>query len=323
LATYSHSRLKTFQQCPRKFLWQYVWNVRSATEGVEAFVGKRVHETLEELYLQVGREEPIPDLRSLVDDFHARWERHWSDSVRIVRDKRPDHYRDLGTVCLERYYQRHHPFDAGTTLGVEKSFLFPVEEGSQHRLRGVIDRIDLAEDGALEVHDYKTGRYVPSRRDLESDQQVAFYEAGARHLYPRYRRVRMVWHFLQAGVEHRLPAGTPQALSAMRRRTRAQIDTIEETVQRHVTALDVPAARALMRCSRVASAHVPEAARQPAALFPARVGNLCRWCSLLDWCREGSEHAGIPFRPPPEPVAAAQPPVAHEDLPVGGQGKLF
>jgi putative RecB family exonuclease len=323
LATYSHSRLKTFQQCPRKFLWQYVWKVRPEAEGVEAFVGKRVHETLEELYLRVGREEPPPALSHLVEDFHARWEHHWSDSVRIVRDRRPDHYRDLGAGCLERYYQKHHPFDAGITLGVEKSFLFPVEEGSGHHLRGIIDRIDVSPDGTLEVHDYKTGRYLPSRRDLEADQQVAFYEAGARHLYPRYRRVRLVWHFLQSGVEHRLGSSPPQALSAVRRRARAQIDSIEETVRRHVTDLDVPAARALMRCGRATSTHVPEPARQPAALFPARVGALCRWCSLLDWCQEGSEHAGVEFRPPPEPVPAAPPPPARDDVPVGGQGRLF
>jgi putative RecB family exonuclease len=312
-----------FSQCPRKFLWQYVWNVRPSAEGVEAFVGKRVHETLENLYRRVSRGEAPPVLRHVVDDFQERWERHWSAQVRIVRDEGADHYRNLGAACLERYYRRHHPFDVGATLAVEQPFHMPVVAGSQHHLRGFIDRIDLASDGTLEIHDYKTGR-PQSARDLETDQQAGFYEAAARHLYPEYRRVRLVWHFLRTGKEHRLSQRTPGAMSALRRRAAVQIDRIEQVVREHLRSLSTAAARVFVRTVRQESTHVPEAAREASPLFPARVGPLCRWCSLVDWCEEGSAHAGLPFCPPAEPVSRPEPlpPPSQQDAP-GEQWRLF
>jgi RecB family exonuclease len=323
LATYSHSRLKTFSQCPRKFLWQYVWNVRPRAEGVEAFVGKRVHETLEELYLQIGRGDPAPDLSDLVDDYQQRWDSHWSHHVRIVKDLEADHYRNLGTEHLERYYQRNYPFDAGTTLAVEKAFQIPLEPGSRHQLRGFIDRIDLAEDGTLEVHDYKTGR-PQSAKELETDQQVGFYELAVRHLYREYRRVRMVWHFLRSGREQRVPQRHPGVLTALRRNAQAQIERIEATVQRYLSGLGTMAARSLVRAGRGEQTHVPREAMQPARQFPARVSPLCRWCSLVDWCEEGSAHAGLPFRPPGPPKPEAPPlPRPDVDGPDGEQWNLF
>src|SRR5215472_4453488 len=50
---YSHSRLATFEDCPRKFRYRYVDDIKVDGEGVEAFMGKRVHEILERLYHHV------------------------------------------------------------------------------------------------------------------------------------------------------------------------------------------------------------------------------------------------------------------------------
>ena len=52
---YSHSRLSSFENCPRQFYYRYVERVPIETESVEAFVGKRVHEVLERLNHFVGR----------------------------------------------------------------------------------------------------------------------------------------------------------------------------------------------------------------------------------------------------------------------------
>lgn len=323
MATYSHSRLKTFSQCPQRFLWQYVWKVRPDVEGVEAFVGKRVHETLENLYRRISRGDPAPALRELIAEFDGRWKKHWSENVRIVRDHAADHYRNLGVACLEGYYRKHDPFHAGTTLSVEQSFHMPVEPGSRHHLRGFIDRIDLADDGTLEVHDYKTGR-PQSLRSLENDQQVGFYEAAARFLYREYRHVRMVWHFLRSGKEHRLPERPPGALADLRRRAHAQIVRIEQVIEEYLNSLSTSTARAFVRCTRKGQTHVPPEAMVSSRRFPARVGPLCRWCSLVDWCEEGSAHAGVPFRPPvpreSTPSPMLQPSVQD---PAGEQWSLF
>lgn len=51
MTIYSHSRLSCFEQCPNKFKLKYIDKVESDIEqSVEAFLGSRVHETLEKLY---------------------------------------------------------------------------------------------------------------------------------------------------------------------------------------------------------------------------------------------------------------------------------
>ena len=321
MATYSHSRLKTFEQCPRSFLWRYVWGVRPVVEGVEAFVGKRVHECLEDLYERVARGQEPPPLRELLDRYGERWRRAWSGSVRIVRDRSMSHYFRLGVDCLEGYYRLHHPFQGGTTLAVEQSFRLDLN--GAHQLRGIIDRVDLGPEGTLEVHDYKTGRRTASVRELQADQQVGFYEIAVRHLYPQHRRVRFVWHYLQARTVRRVESRSPEALVALRRETVARIEDIEGTVRGYTSSLEASAARALLGTARSTPSSVPVAARVPTRAFPARTGVLCRWCSFLDWCQEGSEHCDVPFRPP-EPVRSPElPPPSLATARRGEQGRLF
>jgi ATP-dependent helicase/DNAse subunit B len=47
MPTYSHSRLETYQNCPRQYKLQYIDKVEvEERESVEAFLGSKVHETL-------------------------------------------------------------------------------------------------------------------------------------------------------------------------------------------------------------------------------------------------------------------------------------
>lgn len=47
---FSHSRIGTFETCPRKFSFAYVEKLPAVGQSVETFMGKRVHESLERLH---------------------------------------------------------------------------------------------------------------------------------------------------------------------------------------------------------------------------------------------------------------------------------
>ena len=61
MPVYSHSRLSSFDNCPKQFHFRYVLKIPSETESIEAFLGKRVHEVLERLYVFV-RDGRVPSL---------------------------------------------------------------------------------------------------------------------------------------------------------------------------------------------------------------------------------------------------------------------
>ena len=228
---YSHSRLSSFENCPKQFEFRYVLKIPSESESIEAFVGKRVHEILERLYLFVGRGQ-IPGVEKVVDRYQNLWDETYDgERVRIVRVGTPlSFYRELGEQCLRGYYVRHYPFDEDVTLGIEKRVIFPLDDAGEYRMQGIIDRISRARDGTIEVHDYKTSARVPSQKMLDQDRQLALYQIGLAAEYGEDVPFRLVWHYV-AKNQTRTSTRTPEELARLRTSTIERIDEIQQTTE--------------------------------------------------------------------------------------------
>jgi putative RecB family exonuclease len=226
--TFSHSSLSCFETCPKQYHFRYVEKIRVDLEGIEAFMGKLVHEVLERLYLFVT-EGKVPSLDRVLSRYQQNWEERFDgDRIRIVRSGTgPDFYRRNGARCLENYYRRHYPFDADETVALEKAIRFQIDERGEYRLRGVIDRLVRAPDGALEIHDFKTGSRVPSQATLDSDRQLALYELGVRQQLGEDGEIRLVWHYVLFD-QVRTSARTREQLADLCASTAAIIDRIRD-----------------------------------------------------------------------------------------------
>lgn len=275
-AIFSHSRIASFENCPKQFEFRYVQKIASETESIEAFVGKRVHEVLERLYLFAGR-GLLPGLEKVVDRYHALWDEAYDpERVRIVREGATlASYRALGERCVRGYYLRHYPFDDGETLGLERRIVFPLDDAGEYRVQGIVDRISRARDGVIEVHDYKTGARVPSQRVLDEDRQLALYQLGLARELGEDTPFRLVWHYVAKDATC-VSTRTPEALDALRRTTIARIDEIRAATE-----------------------------------YPPRKSALCGWCEYRSICPVfAAEHppAEGPGRRPlvaPDPSAPA------------------
>jgi putative RecB family exonuclease len=259
---FSHSSLSAYETCPKKYQFRYVLKVPVESEGIEAFVGKRVHEVLERLY-QFSARGMVPSLARVIARFRANWSEQFdAGRLRIVRSELgPEDYQRTGERCLENGYRRLYPFD-DETVGLEREVAFPLDAEGRYPVRGVIDRLARAPDGALEIHDYKTGRRVPSQEELDRDRQLALYEIGVRAALREEGEVRLVWHYLQPNVV-RKSQRTAEQLEALREETRAAIDRIRAETS-----------------------------------WAARPGKLCSWCEYRPLCPAFGA-APAPEPPPP------------------------
>jgi putative RecB family exonuclease len=227
---YSHSRLATFEDCAKRFEYRYLLKIPTDTEGIEAFVGKRVHEVLERLYRAAERGH-VPSLEKVIYRYNQLFEESYdSDRVRIVREGTPlDFYRQLGEHCLTAYYRRHYPFDGDETLGIEQRVTFALDEKREYRFQGIIDRIVRARDGVIEIHDYKTGKRVPTQKEVDEDRQLALYQIGLADRYPD-QPMRLVWHYLQR--DRKLTSTrTPEQLRYLREDTMSVVDRINDETE--------------------------------------------------------------------------------------------
>lgn len=290
VGVFSHSRLSSFEKCPKQFYFRYVLRLPAETESVEAFLGKRVHEVLERLYLVV-REGRVPSLAQVVRRFHANWEEAFqAERVRIVRNELdPAHYREVGVRSLRNFYRRYYPFDGEETLGIEERVSFALDAAGTYRMQGVIDRLVRARDGAVEIHDYKTGRRVPPQRALDEDRQLALYQLGLAARLDGAPEVRLVWHYL-AVDQMRVSRRNAEQLEALRERTIGLIDSIQGEQR-----------------------------------FEPRPGPLCSWCEYRERCPIFA--SSVPAAPPVESAALraelALPRTAPPPVAVPAQLSLF
>ena len=261
---YSHSRLSSFESCPKKFEYRYVLKLPSDTEGIEGFMGKRVHEVLERLYQFTG-DGKIPSLGRVLERFRSWWDEHYDATrVRIVRTENDaDHYRLIGEHCLTNYYRRFYPFDGDETLGLEERVFFSLDDDEKYRIQGIIDRIVRAPDGAIEIHDYKTSARLPNQKQLDRDRQLALYQLGLSKRYGADQPMRLVWHYL-APNQTRTSERTPEQLESLRRETMGLIDRIR--VEKR---------------------------------WEAKPGPLCRWCEFNDRCPAYPDRPASAEPPPP------------------------
>ena len=264
MPTYSHSQLSTYETCPHQYKLAYIEKIKTETEGIEAFMGSRVHDALEKLYrdLKVTKLNTLEDLHNF---YHQSWEKNWNDMVQIIRKEySAEDYRHLGEKCISNYYKRYYPFDRGKTLGLEEYISFPLEKEKDYWIRGYIDRVTLLDSSILEIHDYKTSNRLPTQEGVNSDRQLAFYQMGVEGKWKDIREVRLIWHYLSFDTEIQ-SSRTPEELYQLRQATLELIQKIE-TDRR---------------------------------FFP-KEGPLCDWCDYQGFCPKRKHLISVGSLPPNE-----------------------
>jgi len=226
MPTYSHSQLSTYETCPHQYKLAYIEKIKAETEGIEAFMGSRVHDTLEKLYRDLKVTKPN-SLEELLTFYHQSWEKNWNKTIQIIRKEfsAEDYYR-LGERCITEYYRRYFPFDQGKTLGLEENIYFPLKEEKDYWIRGFIDRLTLLDNSILEIHDYKTSNRLATQEEVDSDRQLAFYQMGVAEKWKDIREIRLVWHYLVFDIEIQ-SSRTPEELHQLREETLELIQKIE------------------------------------------------------------------------------------------------
>ncbi|MCK4809096.1 MAG: PD-(D/E)XK nuclease family protein [Candidatus Aenigmarchaeota archaeon] len=229
MTLYSHSRLSTFEQCPLKFRFRYIDKISVDTaQSIEAFLGSRVHETLEKLYidLKFQKTNTLPDL---IKYFSDQWKKNWNQTIKIVKkDYTEENYRKMGEKFITDYYNRYMPFNDTRILGIENRVVIDLNGDGKFKLQGYIDRLAMKGEDTVEIHDYKTNSNLPLQDYLDRDRQLALYAIAVQEAYPFAKKIRLVWHFLAFDKEM-VSSRTEKQLDSLKKETVTLIKTIEST----------------------------------------------------------------------------------------------
>ncbi len=245
---YSHSQLSTYEQCPLKYKLNYRDKIKRDIEGVEAFLGSRVHDTLKKCY-DDARLTKVNSLNDLFSYYDNIWQKNWHDSIVITKkDLTQEHYQALGKKMIETYYQRYTPFDSDMTIQTEMRLNFTLDDENKYRLTGYIDRLSRTTNGIYQIHDYKTSAHLPSQEDADNDRQLGLYQIGVRKKWPDINNIKLIWHYVAFGREL-ISSRSDEAISKLVLETTRLIDEIDSATD-----------------------------------FPPKESGLCDWCEYPDLC---------------------------------------
>ncbi|MCK4858349.1 MAG: PD-(D/E)XK nuclease family protein [candidate division Zixibacteria bacterium] len=265
---YSHSRLETFDSCRLKFKYQYIDKPDiPKRDSVEAFLGIRVHETLEALYknLMMGKTWTCEEY---LQHYQDNWQRNQSDAIFIVKKEYSlEDYFQQGLAALEKYWKHYQPFDQEKTIDLERRVYFSLDDGGRFQMQGFIDRLSKTENGVWQIRDYKTKRRLPTQQEADADRQLALYQIGIERMWPEIEQIELIWHYVLFNEE----------IKSVRDHTdleRVKLDTIHliQEVERAVAADD----------------------------FPYKESALCDWCDYFDICPAKKHLAKVRQLPPRE-----------------------
>jgi len=245
MPTYSNSKLSTYEDCPQKYKLKYKDRIKPTEEGIEAFLGLRVHETLEKLYKELLLTK-LNSLDELLEFYNSQWEKSWHENVVVTRKEfTVDHYRNTGREAISSYYKRYSPFNQSKTLSTEFQINFKINDIT---LTGKIDRLSHNGDGFYEIHDYKTSRSLPTQNELDHDWQLGLYQIGVKEKFRDAKEINLIWHYLIFDKEF---SST---------RSDAQLEDLEKRVLSLIKAIEKE------------------------TIFNPKESNLCDWCEYFEYC---------------------------------------
>jgi putative RecB family exonuclease len=261
MPVYSHSKLATYENCPQKYKLQYIDRIELSEggEGIEAFLGCRVHDVLEKLYKELILTK-MNTLEDLLAYFKDEWDRNWHGNVVIVKKGfTKDHYRNAGKESITNYYKRHQPFNQSQTLATEQLLVFKIDD---YTIRGYIDRLSHNGKGIYEIHDYKTSATLPAQEKFDVDRQLALYQIGIKEKFRDAKDIRLIWHYLIFDKEF-TSARSDAQLKDIGKEVLSLIKTIEKDTK-----------------------------------FEPEESNLCDWCEYSEYCPAKKHEIKVQNLPP-------------------------
>jgi putative RecB family exonuclease len=241
----SPSRVSSFTSCPMQFRFSSVEKLPERP-GVATTRGTIVHRALERLFM---RPAPARLPAALSDDLTAALEEFRSHpdyaGPRLDADAAAAFESDCRDL-IDRYFAMEDPTTV-REIGLELRMEAVV--GSL-TLRGIIDRLELDDDGELVVTDYKTGRAPSGNFEQKSLSGVHFYS------------------FLCEAVLGRRPA----KIRLMYLKSGETIETVPSAQSvRFITTRTAAVWNAVERACTTGE-------------FRPRTSALCGYCSFQRWC---------------------------------------
>ena len=262
---YSFSQIWVYQQCPKKYQYQYVDKLeKEFKSSPDLILWTSVHWALERLYQQVNIFK-IPTKEEVLNKFHEIWnteiDKAW-DELLYKWDQTAEDYIRRWEHYINDYYDKYSPFDWIKVIGTEVKMYFSLDinDLEKNDFYGVIDRLDKEWDTYI-INDYKTNKNLPPEDKQDYREQLTLYALWVKEKYGKYlKHIKAKLHFLHFDELDEWEI-TDEILNEIVEKYRKLTDEIEK-----------------------AKAKYAESFNNDKNAFPTKANNFCRFCEYQNLC---------------------------------------
>lgn len=177
---YSNSKISTFEQCRKKFYYNYIKRLKIRKQRPYLTSGLFCHDVLEDFYdVQYYGTDPLDRMNMLIGKYLKldRYDGSIFDAPKAV-------------VMLHEYIERYGHRNI-EVLDLEYNFRIQYKGV---KIIGKIDRIDKIGENAYEIIDYKT---TSNPKYLKNSLQLAIYLLAAAHKYGNDKEYKLSYILLK------------------------------------------------------------------------------------------------------------------------------
>lgn len=202
---FSVTQFNTYENCPHQYRLSYLYKVPQARKYYFVF-GSVMHKVIEELtgIIKKGKEVTLPLARQILS---SCWQ---SDGYESRQQE--EAYRKDADVMLKRFLDKQAQVDT-RLVDIERTFTVEVDA---YKIYGIIDRVDVDENGDYVVIDYKTSKSEKDGDALRRDIQLLVYYDAVHKLYQKVPRLVGHWYLASDHVVSVMP--TTEDLTQIRSR---------------------------------------------------------------------------------------------------------
>ena len=193
---YSYSQINLFSSCPLKYKLSYIDKIRKKDEGIESFLGKQVHLTLEWIYKKkIEENKTYYSLDSIINFYKEAWNDNWHYKIlkyKYIKRKKADYFTS-GVNFLVKYYQIFGPRFNQNVYKVEEKIEFDL---GGYTIKAIIDRIDREASNKIHIIDYKTGKNQIKEEKLQTDLQMGIYLFAVKNKFPDIDDIQLSHYYI-------------------------------------------------------------------------------------------------------------------------------